>query len=1369
MQGANLGESNTKSKTSQINQTFSYGIIYVYSIPDKKHAGRLKIGRATLTSSDTTQGSINAAATARIEQQTKTADIAYQLEHAELAVTNSGEFFSDTDVHNVLIRSGYERKAESVKNARSEWFEVTLDVAKSAITAVKNGRSALTTREKQSSVATPFQFRPNQLDAIEKTTKAIKRGRTRFLWNAKMRFGKTSAAMQVAKVNEMQKVLIVTHRPSVSVDWYDDFTKVFAGTNYEYASKTRGESISTLAKGKKPFVYFLSLQDLRGAKRVVEDDASGSQAKGFDKNDEVFDTTWDMCIIDEAHEGTQSDLGYATFSKIPTNFTLQLSGTPFNILHKHEEEDIYTWDYVMEQEEKLHWDERNPGVPNPYAELPAISIFTYDIDTFKSHIGNLGEGFHDSLDGAFKFHEFFRVEKDAEGNDTAEFVHKAMVKKFLDLLVDNSLPTKFPYATEEYRSFNKHSLWLLPNRVKVIEAMEKLLNQHPVFGAGNFGIVNISGNSHDDEEDKDAKDRVTKAIKKNDYTITLTGQRLTTGASIKEWTAVFMMSDTNSATTYLQTAFRCQTPAKIEGKLKTQGYVFDFAPDRTLKLVAEAIELNHKSGKINSPEQKEAMRQFLNFCPILAAKGGTMKPYDVEGMLVQLKKAIIERVSRNGFDDPKLYNDELLQLDDVDITKFNALKALIGTSTAEKVNEIKINELGMDDLKTKQAEEAERKKKQKQELTDEEKELLKKLQEARKQKQTAISILRAVSIRMPMLVYGANVSIREDITLNKFIDLVDDESWHEFMPAGLSKEQFRDFTKYYDDDVFKGVAHSIRAKAFDCDNLLPTERIEAIAELFSTFKNPDKETVLTPWNVVNLHLTKAFGGHNFSSGVVGKDSKPQWVGGKNVDTSVWEREDARILEINSKSGLYPLLAAYNVYTRKLREAKKAEEKVSHKLWGDVLSDHIYVLCKSPMAQSITKRTLAGYNEGYKTNIVYIEHLVDKLQQRETFKDYKLKNELSEKFKLAKDMKFTAVVGNPPYQQSLGNDGGNSAKSKAVYHHFVNAAISLEPEHISLIIPSRWMTNTAEGVPADWVNNILNDSHLKYLHDFLDANIVFPNVEIKGGVCIIVRNNSFTGQCTRYVYKRDSSGSLIVIGPHTGSIQIPETDIVIRDVQLLPILDKVRNTVKQNTSKDYLVKTDLNFSSIVSPKDFFTNKEVLTSSWKGYSRTSNAKDNIKVYVNRTLDENGFGWTNLNVIPKNKKTVDLHKVFIPAGAGTGTDMQVLGTPFYGEPGSVCSQTYLVIGYDEIRHKFSRVECLNIIKYIKTSFFRFLVSMLKNTQNGPRGVYKLVPLQNFTNKSDIDWSKSIPEIDQQLYTKYGLDKTETDFIEKNVKPMS
>jgi len=1327
-------------QTNDINKTFSYGIIYIYSIPDENHKGRLKIGSATTSSLNPTEDDIKLAAHERIKQQTKTADIHYNLEHAEIAVSNNGEYFSDYDVHNVLKRSGYERKSENVKNSHSEWFEINLEIAKKAIKAVKENRTALSTQERIITKTSEFPFRPNQLDAIDKTTTAIKKKRKHFLWNAKMRFGKTSAAMQVAKENKMKKVLIVTHRPSVSVDWYDDFNKVLAKENYEYASKTKGEDIKTLVKGDKSFVYFASLQDLRLSKRVTNDEFANTQAEGFNKNEEIFDTTWDMLIVDEAHEGTQSNLGDATFSKIPVNFTLQLSGTPFNILHKHKEEDIYTWDYVMEQEAKLNWDELHSGTPNPYSELPSLSIFTYNIDTFASHIGSLDEKFHDSLDGAFKFHEFFRVRKDDQGNDTAKFIHESMVKKFLDLLVNDKLKTKFPYATEEYRNYNKHSLWLLPNRVKAIEAMEDLLKEHEVFGSNEFGIVNISGDNKNDDEDKDAKKRVTNEIKNHEYTITLTGQRLTTGASIKEWTAIFMMSDTNSATTYLQTAFRCQTPARIDGKLKTQGYVFDFAPDRTLKLIAEAIELNHKAGKINSPEQKEAMQEFLNFCPILAAEGGAMKPYDVSKMLAQLKKAIIERVSRNGFDDPKLYNDELLQLDELDITKFNELKKIIGSSTTERTNEVKVNDLGMDELQRKQAEDAECKKRQKEKLSEEEKEALKKIKEAREQKKSAVSILRAVSIRMPMLVYGANVSIRENITLQKFIDLVDDESWQEFMPAGLSKEQFSEFTKYYDEEVFKGVAHSIRAKAFDCDDLLPTERIQAIAEIFSTFKNPDKETVLTPWNVVNMHLTTAFGGHDFSSGFTDKKGRPEWKS-LDVDTSIWEQDDTKILEINSKSGLYPLLAAYNVYSRQLKkESKKIEEKVFKQIWKKVLADNIYVLCKSPMARSITQRTLAGYS-GVKTNIVYIKDLVKKLQHKDEYKNYNLKNELLEKFKLNnKNMKFTAVVGNPPYQEKTKNSRDNP-----IYPYFLDESFKLA-DLVCLISPGRFLFNAGQ-TSKEWNKKMLQDEHFKVLFFEQKSSKIFPNTDIKGGVAITLRDFNK------------------IIGP---------IGVFSAFQELSPVLQKVLSGNFQPVSKIIFSNSSYKFNDKLYEENPDLKGRVKESEERSIG--TNVFDVFpEIFSDKCLDKNKciciygrknekriFKWIKRKYVSEHP-SLDKYKVFVTKSSGSGTFGEVLSKPLLGEPTVGATQTFISFGAFK-----TKIEAKNCIKYIQSKFCRTMLGTLKVTQHSPKNTWKNVPLQDFTDKSDIDWSKSISEIDQQLYAKYDLDKKEIDFIETHVKEM-
>lgn len=1331
-----MSEAVSQYSSRNIHQTFSYGIIYIYSIPLESHQGRLKVGFTTISFPNPTQDEINQAANDRIIQQTKTADIRFVLEHAELAVTNEGDYFSDHQVHDVLIRSGFPRKSENIKNTKSEWFEIELDIAKKAIQAVKEGRTALTTAERVSEIPELFTFRPNQCEAIEKTTKAIKSKKKKFLWNAKMRFGKTATAMQVAKENNMQKVLIVTHRPSVSVDWYDDFNKIFAGTEYQYSSKDIGEEISDLVKGAKPFVYFASLQDLRLSKRVVEDENSRSQARGFEKNDEIFDTTWDMLIVDEAHEGTQSNLGDSTFKKIPTNFTLQLSGTPFNILYKHEEDEIYTWDYVMEQQAKLNWDTENPGVPNPYIELPALSIFTYDVDTLQSHIGDFGENFHDVVDGAFKLNEFFRVKKDEEGKDVAEFVYESMVKKFIDLLADDSINTKFPYATQEYRDYNKHALWLLPNRVKVIEAMERLLNDHPIFGT--FGIVNISGDSKDDE-DTDAKKRVTKAIKDYDYTITLSGQRLTTGASIKEWTAVFMLSDTTSATTYLQTAFRCQTPAKIDGKLKTQGYVFDFAPDRTLKLVAEAIELNHKSGKINTPEQKQAMADFLNFCPILASKGGSMKPYDVGGMLEQLKKAIIDRVSRNGFDDPKLYNDELLKLDEVDLKKFNDLREIVGRSNVERVNEIEINKHGMTDLEREAAEELE--KKPKKELTEEQKEALKKLQEARKQKRTAIDILRAVSIRMPMLVYGANVSVRENITLDMFIDLVDEESWEEFMPPGLTKEKFREFTKYYDQDVFKGVAKNIRAKAYECDNLLPTERIEAIAEIFSTFKNPDKETVLTPWNVVNMHMTLAFGGHNFTSGVRDKEDKPVWVSSTHGE-NIWEKPDVKVLEINSKSGMYPLLAAYNVYTRKLKKSKQPEEKVAQKLWKEVLEENIYVLCKSPMAKSITERTLRGYNQGTNTNIVYIDHLVDKLKQTDTYKGYDVRAELLQKFQITeKDMKFTAVVGNPPYQEKTENSRDNP-----IYPYFIDESFKLSNK-VALIHPARFLFNAGQ-TSNEWNKKMLSNKHLKVLFFEQKSSEIFPNTDIKGGVTIT------------YFDKEKE------LGPVGTFSAYEELNIILKKVlqdDFLPISDIVFGNSSYKFS-DQLYKENPTLKGRVSAteeKSIGTNIfEVLPEVF--FDSVADKKEFIRLY-GRKKDKRVFKWVK-------KKYIALHpnlkkwKVFLPKSNGSGAIGEVLSTPLVGEPLVGGTQTFISFGaYD------NQLEAENCMKYIKTKFCRTLLGTLKITQHNPKKTWKNVPLQDFTENSDIDWSLSIPEIDQQLYKKYGLDQKEIDFIESHVKPMT
>ena len=344
-----------------------------------------------------------------------------------------------------------------------------------------------------------------------------------------------------------------------------------------------------------------------------------------------------------------------------------------------------------------------------------------------------------------------------------------------------------------------------------------------------------------------------------------------------------------------------------------------------------------------------------------------------------------------------------------------------------------------------------------------------------------------------------------------------------------------------------------------------------------------------------------------------------------------------------------------------------------------------------------------------------------------------------------NMRFDVIVGNPPYQFNVGNTSGNSSKAKAIYHLFVEQAKKLNPRYLTMIIPSRWMTRSTEGIPDEWVDNMLNDSKLRVLHDYLDAGQCFPGVEIKGGVCYFLWDNFYNGKCEYNLH--DLEGNITTNVDYLNSMN---AGIVIRDIDALSILDKI-----SSVEKDYMNNDALNFSGIVSPKDFYTNKQTLTSSWKGFKTIKDDEYNIKYYLNKNIHKVEFGYVKKDDISKNHSTISKNKVYIPAAGGTGNDTQVLGYPFVGDANSVCSQTYLAIGYNK---DYTVDECKNIVSYIKTRFFRYLVSIKKKTQNGPRMVYQFVPMQDFTE----EWT------DEKLYKKYNLSQKEIEFIELMIKPM-
>jgi len=341
-----------------------------------------------------------------------------------------------------------------------------------------------------------------------------------------------------------------------------------------------------------------------------------------------------------------------------------------------------------------------------------------------------------------------------------------------------------------------------------------------------------------------------------------------------------------------------------------------------------------------------------------------------------------------------------------------------------------------------------------------------------------------------------------------------------------------------------------------------------------------------------------------------------------------------------------------------------------------------------------------------------------------------------------------IIGNPPYQLDIGNTGGNISKSSAIYHLFVDKAIELKPKYITMIVPSRWMTNTADGVPKKWVIDMIKGNTIKEIHDFENADNLFNGVGIAGGVNYFLLQPDYDGECN-YSFHTASND----VYNRIGKLDPFNIQAVIRNPNNFSIIEKI-----VSIEGDYF-NNNKNFSSIMSPKDFFSSREKLTTSWRGYKKTKDDDFNIKYYVSKSTNGVDHGWIKYSQIARNHKSMVLNKVLIGAGYGGGPkDKKVLNNPIYSEPNSVCSQTYIVAGYDEKKHNFTKEECFNIISYINTRFFRFMVKVKKFDQSAARGVYQFVPLQDFSK----------PWTDEELYKKYKLTQEEIDYIEDNIDPM-
>lgn len=702
--------------------------IYAYELVGvATHKGLLKIG---YTDRD---------AQKRIKEQLGTAAIQYKIVFEESAMRHDGSSFTDHDIHRHLRKHGF-------SNPEGEWFKCTLNDLRKAIWEIKTGERTEANR------TLTFDMRPEQEAAVNKCIayfKSFKRenkDRTpHFLWNAKMRFGKTFASYQLAKKMGWTKLLVLTFKPAVQSAWDEDLMTHVDFEGWQFISRN-GLSFES-ANPKKPIVCFGSFQDYLG-----KNEAGGIKAK----NEWVHATQWDCVIFDEYHYGAWRENAKELFEAegkkelefgegegieyfdeesmpITTNHYLYLSGTPFRAIASGEfiEEQIFNWTYSDEQRAKADWD--NTKGNNPYASLPRMVMMTYQLPDSISQIATLGE-----FDG-FDLNVFFSAENDGS---KARFKYEDEVQKWLDLIrgsfsettVDNlKLGAKkppLPFSHAPLLNVLNHTFWFLPS-VASCHAMANLLRQRQNKFYHDYTVVIAAGTQAG--IGVQALPPVFDAMTDNPLeskTITLSCGKLTTGVSVKPWTGIFMLRNSSSPETYFQAAFRVQTPWVIknpdskspnkEDILKEECYVFDFAPNRALRQIADyACRLN-----VNESNPEKNVEEFINFLPVLAYDGSSMKQIDAAGILDLAMSGTTATLLARRWESALLVNVDNNTLARLMSNK-EAMQALMNIEGFRNLNqdiETIINKSEAVKKAKKEANDRELSKKEKKELTDEEKE-----------------------------------------------------------------------------------------------------------------------------------------------------------------------------------------------------------------------------------------------------------------------------------------------------------------------------------------------------------------------------------------------------------------------------------------------------------------------------------------------------------------------------------------------------------------------------------------------------------------------------------------------------------------------
>jgi hypothetical protein len=1217
----------------------------------------------------------------------------------------SKEFFKDATEDDLIDAIGDIKTSHSVNDSKYQYYK--FDESHIPITH-KYDRTE------------NYEPRPNQKETIEKFKEAIRepKNRNNLLMYAVMRFGKSFTSMCCAVEMDAKFVIVVSAKADVKREWKKTVESHIKFEGYSFLDSNslleNQTVISDKITSKEKIVLFLTLQDLQG-----------SSIKA--KHKEIFDNQIDLLLIDETHFGARAmeygkvlkDSGLKnkeikneqkqndntldeldeSIKVIKSKVRIHLSGTPYRILVNSEftDDDIIAFyqfsDIAQEQEkwdnENLNQDDENreEDWKNPYYGFPKMIRFAFNPN--KSSVDKMNEMKKNGV--TYAFSELFKPEsiiKDKDNNHK-EFRHKQEIIDLLRVIDgsqnDENLLSFLDYDKIKEGKMCRHLVCVLPYRASC-DALEELINSNLFKNLNSYKIINISGV----DDDKIFKDTQSVQKKIEDYeaenikTITLTVNKMLTGSTVPQWDTMLYFKDTSSPQEYDQAIFRLQNQY-----IKT--YKEPNGDEVKYNMKPQTLLVDFNPNRMFQIQEQKAKIYNVN----IDSNGNNKleerikKELEISPIIVLNNNKIVQIKPADILDAVRQYSSNRSVFDEATTISIDYSLLDIAEIRAEIEKQSKIG--------SRQGLEIEPTDDDGEDIDTEDisndNESQKNIQESdTSTKDEENDYKGQFAMYYARILFFAFLTQSRVKSLEEIINQIDnnDNNKRIILNLGLDKNILVLFLE----NIYPFILSELDYKIHNINSLANDTSVEPIqraSNAMKKFSRLSESEVVTPENITDMII----------------NSLPE----NAINSSTM------ILDMSAKQGEF----IYGIY----------------KKYGKDIANNFYSIPTSKIAYEFTRKVYS-----------LLELNVNNIEENYTSTDLigEKKYIMNEEIQInGNDMKFNIVIGNPPYQQK---DGGAQASAKPIYNNFVDVAKELNPNHIAMIMPTRWYAG-GKGLD-DFRDQMLNDIHISQLHDFLKPDLIFPNINLRGGICYFVRDKNYDN--TKDLTKVHTYQDSLTPKSYMRNLKTEGSDILIRHNIAIEVLKKIKESPKFKSFENY----------ISSRKPFglegniTKNQKIFRKSKKGL------KDSIICYGKGKQ----IGYLNKSEITKNTDWIDKYKVYTARANNIGTELNDdnLNT-FIGMPNTICTESYIVVG---VNLELNKLSSSNLCKYFKTKFARFQHSVGKASQDATSKTYKFIPLQNFNADSDIDWNVSIEEIDNQLFKKYSLSTDEIKFINSMIRSM-